>query len=190
VTGSSGAGGDSRGGGGGGGGNGGGGGGGGSLAAQSSLPVTYDLVGEPSANGWLTFVFNDSNIPAFTPAGEIGGSTGPSGGGCFPAQTLTVLAIGVYTLLWQDDGNLVLYEGPALTAPNAVWATGTNGTGQLLCWQADGNLVIYNADDAPIWASNTADAEHGGAGGQWLTLFEDGTLQILSATNAVLWTAS
>jgi len=164
-----------------------GGGGGGSFAAQSSLPFTADPGGE-AADGWISFVFNATNIPAFTPRGLIGGTN--NGDSCWLPQTLTVLAIGDYTLLWQTDGNLVLYDG-ALTQPNAVWASfPTNPDGQALCWQGDGNLVIYNADGSPLWASDTADTQHGGAGGQWLTLYQDGTLEIVNGSGVVLWTAS
>jgi hypothetical protein len=158
------------------------GGGGGSFAAQSSVPFTYDLVSEPSGDGWLTFVFNDVNIPAFTPSGTFDCEG-------LPGQNLTVLTNGGYNLLWQTDGNLVLYN-PA-NAP--VFASNTSSFTEgasTLCFQTDGNLVVYAGGEGvdPIWASGTADTEvASGDGGEFLVLFQDGTLQILSATNTVLW---
>ena len=99
------------------------------------MPFTYDPVGE-AADGFITFVFNDTNIPAFTPRGEIGGSTGPSGGGCFPAQALQVLENGGNILWWQNDGNLVLYDSTRA----ALWNTATNPEGQQLCWRGQSPL--------------------------------------------------
>ncbi|MDQ1539196.1 MAG: hypothetical protein QOE58_3589 [Actinomycetota bacterium] len=98
-----------------------------------------------------------------------------------PDQSVTS-ANGRYSLVYQSDGNLVLY-GPG----GALWATGTDGKavgvaimqgdgnlviygpGNLYVWdsatdlnygsrlvvQNDGNTVIYRPDGAPIWASNT-----------------------------------
>lgn len=154
-----------------------GGGGGGSFAAQSSLPFAA-APGSEAADGWIGFVFN---IPAATPAGTFNCSDRPS-----ENLTVTVLTNGGYNLLWQDDGNLVLYN----PANVPVWASNTSNTGTALCFQTDGNLVIYNADGSPVFTSSTADAEHGGAGGQWLTLYQDGTLEIVNGSGVVLWTAS
>jgi hypothetical protein len=66
---------------------------------------------------------------------------------------------GQYTLTMQTDGNLVEY-GPAGTA---LWASGTNGTGNSnhVTMQTDGNLVIYNSAGTAVWASGTAG--HNGA---------------------------
>jgi len=197
VTGSSGAGGTALVGGGGGGGGGGGyggggaggtgedqqgngGGGGGSFANRSLLPFKAEPGGE-GGDGYLNFAFNVPEIPAFTPKGDIGGTN--NGDSCWDTQNLPVLGIGDYQLDWQPDGNLVLYQGET-----ARWASNTSGNpGAQLCWQLDGNLVIYNAAGAAIWASNTADAEHGGDGGLWLTLYQDGTLEIVNGSGVALW---
>jgi hypothetical protein len=87
-----------------------------------------------------------------------------------------------YALLYQADGNLVLYDaGVAIWAANTsgqpvgrtvmqddgnlvingpnnelVWNTGTASSGSGLLLQDDGNLVIYSAEGVPLWASNTA----------------------------------
>ncbi|AWV35185.1 lectin [Paenibacillus odorifer] len=86
---------------------------------------------------------------------------------------------GLYTLILQQDGNLVIYsQGKAIWAsntagravsqaimqtdgnfviygyPNAVWATGTNGwNNAYIVMQDDGNLVVYGFKAA--WASGT-----------------------------------
>ena len=52
----------------------------------------------------------------------------------------------------QGDGNLVVYDG----ARQPVWASGTSGhDGALLAVQDDGNCVIYH-DGRALWATHTA----------------------------------
>jgi hypothetical protein len=59
----------------------------------------------------------------------------------------------VSKLCWQGDGNLVIYD-PA--KPRGVgFATNTDGSGAFLSFQSDCNLVIYDQYSRPKWASNT-----------------------------------
>jgi 1-phosphatidylinositol phosphodiesterase len=59
----------------------------------------------------------------------------------------------VSQLCWQGDGNLVIYD-PA--KPRGVgFATNTDGSGAFLSFQGDCNLVIYDQYSRPKWASNT-----------------------------------
>src|SRR6476659_3618339 len=60
---------------------------------------------------------------------------------------------GRYWLVYQGDGNLVLYD---LATAVALWWTGTVGEipGQAVM-QGDGNFVVYNADGSPVWWSAT-----------------------------------
>lgn len=60
---------------------------------------------------------------------------------------------GSHRLVWQTDGNLVVYSGTTSTAP-AVWSTGTYNVGTRLAFQSDGNMVIYNGSGVAIWATN------------------------------------
>jgi hypothetical protein len=55
-----------------------------------------------------------------------------------------------YRLVFQSDGNLVLYQ----VADNfALWNSGTAGRGaNRVIMQSDGNLVIYNGN-SPVWAN-------------------------------------
>ena len=54
-----------------------------------------------------------------------------------------------YNLIFQPDGNLVLY-GPS----GPMWWSGTHGNGDTCVLQGDGNLVIYNGV-SPTWNSGT-----------------------------------
>jgi hypothetical protein len=61
---------------------------------------------------------------------------------------------GAYTLMLQDDGNLVLGAGG-----EAVWATGTNGQDvERLEVQKDGNCVLYTSEK-PVWHTDTKGAK-------------------------------
>lgn len=57
-----------------------------------------------------------------------------------------------YALTLQDDGNLVLLDGG-----DAVWSTGTNGSGATTAVvQDDGNFVLYSASGSLAWESGSS----------------------------------
>jgi Peptidase_C39 like family len=56
-----------------------------------------------------------------------------------------------YTLAFQGDGNLVMYN----PSGRPIWATGTNGYAQRVAFQGDGNVVLYDGNNRAIWATNT-----------------------------------
>lgn len=88
---------------------------------------------------------------------------------------------GQYRLLYQLDGNLVLYRNGG----GALWASNTPGTtvGRAIM-QTDGNLVVYDRDDVPRFHTMT----HGNPGAQ---LFIDaaGKLYIITPGGARLWSS-
>lgn len=87
-------------------------------------------------------------------------------------------ANGLYGLLYQGDGNLVLYgpDGP-------LWASGTQGRGAGVCiMQADGNLVLYGPDDERIWDSGT-----GNNPGSSLIIQDDGNAVIYRPDGSPVW---
>lgn len=99
----------------------------------------------------------------------------------YSLQNKELLRAGGYYLMWQGDGNLVLYG-----SSGAIWASGTNGKANKLKFQGDGNLVLYNNDTA-VWASDTADNEKGGKGGRKLVLNEQGGLSIMDQDYKIIW---
>ena len=87
---------------------------------------------------------------------------------------------GRYTLLYQSDGNLVLYDnygGP-------VWASSTFSGPGVTAMQGDGNLVVYDASWTPLWASGTS-----GHHGAYLEVHDDGAIVVRSPQGAALWAA-
>ena len=87
---------------------------------------------------------------------------------------------GRYRLVYQSDGNLVLYD---LTGGTARWFTGTTGAPGQVVLQTDGNLVIYSAGNAALWFTGTP-----GNTGAFLALQSDGNLVLYSPAGAALWT--
>jgi subtilase family serine protease len=94
------------------------------------------------------------------------------------------IQIGLFTLVMQGDGNLVLYEqsGPA------VWSSGTYGQncGSDQCFavfQIDGNFVVYNGSTA-LWNSGT----YGNPGAELVLSAQSPQLQIIDG-NQTLWLA-
>lgn len=97
-----------------------------------------------------------------------------------PEQSITSPS-GRYRLVYQGDGNLVLYDGST-----ALWASATNGQAVGHCdMQHDGNLVIYAPDGSPLWATDTWHSP-----GSRLDLQDDGNLVLYAPDNAVPWSSN
>lgn len=87
---------------------------------------------------------------------------------------------GVYRLVMQRDGNLVLRK-----RNRALWASGTNGRrGAGAVMQGDGNFVIYAGGKAR-WASNT-----NGHRGARLVMQNDGNLVIYDRNGKARWASN
>ncbi|MBW8862886.1 MAG: DUF11 domain-containing protein [Acidobacteria bacterium] len=86
---------------------------------------------------------------------------------------------GHFALVYQGDGNLVVYE----ICVRALWASGTAGSsaGQAVM-QGDGNLVVYDAASRVVFASRTS--SHPGAR---LVMQNDGNLVISAANGIPIW---
>jgi Protein of unknown function (DUF4241) len=94
-------------------------------------------------------------------------------------QSLTS-ASGRYTLVHQDDGNLVLYDNAQL---RPLWAAGTNGSRAALCTLgANSGLVLADHDGARVWSSGTA----GGPAAR-LLVRDDGDVVLESSDGRVVW---
>ncbi|KAL7027081.1 hypothetical protein ACKWTF_005296 [Chironomus riparius] len=70
---------------------------------------------------------------------------------CISPGSSLFSASGCYGLLFQTDGNVVIYS----KAKAVIWATNTSGKKATnFCIQSDGNLVLYNGL-TPVWNSGT-----------------------------------
>lgn len=87
---------------------------------------------------------------------------------------------GVYSLIMQGDGNLVLYA-PGDATP--LWASNTYGNvGAYAVMQNDGNLVVYSSGNVALWSSKTY-----GNGLSMLRLQDDGNLAIFKLNTSILY---
>jgi hypothetical protein len=128
-------------------------------------------------------IYSASNVPLWA-SGTNGQPDGLSyvnhyvmQGDLLPMQELRT-ANGKYTLIFQGDGNLVLYS-----QSRALWASGTENRGAAsVSMQGDGNLVVYNKNHQALWHSHTY-----GQGVSRLVMQDDGNLVIYNSANRPTW---
>lgn len=85
-------------------------------------------------------------------------------------------------LVYQDDGNLVLYVGANGREWRALWATNTAGiVPGIAIMQGDGNFVVYDRRGRPVWDSGTFHA------GSRLLVQNDGNVVIYNASGNAVW---
>ena len=137
---------------------------------------TDDIDGAVSLYGATTTAAPLPTAPAPSPTAR---NVLAAGARMTPGQSL-ISPDGRYRLLYQGDGNLVLYDD-ALQTP--VWWSGTNGrSAGLVGMQGDGNLVIYDASVTPLWMSGTA-----ANASARLVLQTDGNLVVYAADGRPVW---
>jgi|GEM_PF-2169542 len=93
---------------------------------------------------------------------------------------------GMYVLVMQKDGNLVLYDSKCGISPKcALWSSGTYGEHgrYFMAIQPDGNLVIYKGTppavtERAIWSSKT----YGKPDNYFLAVQNDGNVVIYRGT--------
>jgi len=102
-----------------------------------------------------------------------------SGEVLYPYQSISS-PNGQYTLVYQGDGNLVLYRN---SDRKALWASNTDRmpTGGVIM-QSNGDLVIYDSVLNPIWTSDTW--QHPGSR---LVVQDDGNVVIYRPDNKAVW---
>jgi hypothetical protein len=128
------------------------------LWASATMTPQSRLVVQDDGN---VVIYRPNNTPIWatnTVQPVIPTSPVASGDTMHPSDVLTPetwisSANGAYYLVYQSDGNLVLYSN---RFGKALWASNTAGQpGESCVMQPDGNLVIYDGDGHPLWASNT-----------------------------------
>lgn len=84
-----------------------------------------------------------------------------------------------YKLVYQGDGNLVLYN---TSNWSAVWNSQTSSTAGMTCMQGDGNLVVYAQGGAALWSSGTY-----GNNGAYLVVDPAGAIVIRRSNDTSFW---
>ncbi len=178
---------------------------GGNLAAMQGDGnlVVYSTGGCPlwasntsgNAGAYLA-VQNDGNLVIYTAAGKAIWATGtgpisepPSTCGTFTGgegmgyNDIVGACGGCYTLIFQDDGNLVLYKtSQFLQSAGVVWSSGTSGTGYMMAFGTDGDMNIYSSGGCSVWSTNTS-----GNNGATFAVQDDGNLVIYSSAGKAVW---
>ncbi|MEO7047776.1 MAG: hypothetical protein ABI091_20935, partial [Ferruginibacter sp.] len=92
-----------------------------------------------------------------------------------------------YCLIFQEDGNLVIYKFATASKYSPIWSSKTTGIAMKSCiFQQDGNLVMYDYAGKPRWGANGGYVDNGGSSGDkfyptgpdshWITIQNDGNL--------------
>lgn len=103
----------------------------------------------------------------------------PSGARLLPGQSLSSTN-GRYRLLYQADGNLVLYDDVARTAP---WTSNSAGaTAGQASMQTDGNFVVYDGQGRDRWTTATA-----GNANAYLVVQSDGNIVVYRSSGQPAW---
>jgi hypothetical protein len=132
-----------------------------------------------------------SAASAATPPGyDVVGSELPAGATLHPGEELLSPG-GIYGLLMQWDGNLVMYSCPpggnsgGSSCPYALWSLGTSGRpGNVLTMQTDGNLVVYDTAGRPVWSTGS----FGSGSSNVFRMQDDANMVVYNGSRAVWWT--
>jgi hypothetical protein len=128
-------------------------------------------------------VQQDGNVVDYDPKAvwSTGAVHGLVGGDKLEPGWVVYAPGGLYYLIMQSDGNLVLYSD----APKALWSSGTSGhPGDYAYMQTDGNLVVYSSANKALWSSGTS-----GNAGATLDMQSDANLVVYSSAGKALWSS-
>ena len=139
----------------------------GSARAVVGISATPDGYAVADADGQVTAFTTDSTGAPRT--------TLNAGERLAPGEQLTS-ANGRYSLVMQEDGNLVEYDSGV-----PVWSSGTDVPGSDFEAQADGNFVVYAPDHLAEWTTGTSSP------GSVLTIQDDRNLVVYAPGNVPVW---
>lgn len=152
----------------------------GSLGSSAGASTTWTA---PSTAGTVTATVTVTDSHGASASSSVSIAVTVSdrlhAGGRLVAGQAIVSPNGRFRLIYQSDGNLVLYD---LTGGTASWFTDTSGAPGQVALQSDGNLVVYSAGNAALWFSGTA-----GNAGAVLYIQNDGNLVLYSAGGVPIW---
>lgn len=86
---------------------------------------------------------------------------------------------GVYSLILQNDGNLIMYNGSGTN----IWQSGTVGQGiapYRALMESTGNFVVYDSQNTKLWETKTSTSDSS-------LLLENGVFKIFDSSNKMLW---
>ena len=84
-----------------------------------------------------------------------------------------------YYLIFQTDGNLVMYSNGF---KNDIWSSATAGRGKSAIFQDDGNLVIYDSSNRPVYSTGVSSSNI-----DRLSVQNDGNIVIYNNDGSIVW---
>lgn len=145
------------------------------VAATLYADATPNLVTNPGPGSPNRLLFVSHPVPPQPPAGPARLVRGQ----LLTANQMLVSPAGLYRLLMQADGNLVLYN----QFNQAVWQLGTAGyPGAFLTFQPDGNLVLRRADGFPLTYTGT-----NGTASDRFVVEDDSDVMIYGTNDEIYW---
>jgi len=144
------------------------------MTSQSADFFYEDSLGYLTGYVPSEFWNQQPDLPSAPGPGSAGTLTGDQR--LYPDQSLYSPS-GRFRLIYQLDGNLVLYDGGS-----PIWASNTFGSPGFAIMQLDGNFVVYDAGGTPVWDSGTV-----GNGGAYVALQDDGDLVVYRSDGAAAW---
>ncbi len=154
------------------------------IKPDSTVPLY--ICGDAYSNwqGWVEGALETANMVLALPEFNVR----PLNSDKLSGRTNEFLAVGdglvsknnQYKLIYQHDGNLVLYR---ILDNYPLWATNTNGKPAWRVYmQPDGNFVVYEAYKKPVWASNTNHDDD-----SYIIIQDDGNLVIYDRQGKSVW---
>jgi hypothetical protein len=153
-----------------------------SICAQRSSGVNLDLSGGVYFNEVLV---QEHQGPSSCVAGfGLNAYTALGSGAVLNPTNSITSPNGWYTLVYQADGNIVVYQGSTVVWAGNCWSTCSNwGAAGVARMQGDGNFVVINASGDMVWMSATVSS------GAFLALRDDGQIAIYSTNGTRLWSS-
>jgi len=152
------------------------------FCTTPAKPYIAHLFGTATIQGgWEPFWFFKGRCDSWNPSLPQPDHPGSLAHGrrLLPDTSLHSSPNGNYSLAYQSDGNLVLYNN---ATGEPVWSNpGPVGSPSAAIMQEDANFVVYSGT---VWSTNTSNPNHQGA---YLVVQDDGNLVVYHLNGTPLW---
>jgi hypothetical protein len=153
-----------------------------SICVQRSSGVNLNIPGDVYFNGqWV----QEHSGPASCPSGfGLNAYTALNSRGVLNPGNSITSPNGWYTLIYQADGNIVVYQGSTVVWAGNCWSTCNNwGSAGAATMTGYGNFVVTNANQEAVWMSATASS------GAFLALRDSGEIVVYATNGDWLWSS-
>lgn len=152
------------------------------FGCTATMPYSAHMFGTATIQGgWHPFWFFAGRCGSWNPSLPAPDHPGSLAHGrrLLPFTEIHSSPAGNYTLAYQNDGNLVLYDNSTHEA--VWWQPGPVGSPTVAIMQEDANFVVYSAI---VWSTNTSNWDNRGA---YFVVQDDGNLVVYRLDGGILW---